>query len=337
MNADEQTSIQKAFLKKLESVIPPNTSLAGELADILEISTDSAYRRMRGETALSLDEAALLCKHFNISLDSLNEQQTGIVTFRYNLLNNNKDGFKLYLQSLLYDLKMIRAAKHNCIVYACEDIPVFHNFNYPDMAAFKMFYWMKSILNVPDLQGEQFAVSKIPEEFYTIGKQIYENYANIPSIEIWTETTLQSTIKQIEFYFDAGVFKTDNDALTVCNSLRQELTEIQNQAEASHKFTENEKKMGEENKYTVYFSEIEITNNCVLVEMGDIKAVYLGHLTFNSMSTTNKVYTGITEEWQNSIIKKSTQISGISEKQRYQFFKKAFKQVDQLIQKIKDE
>jgi len=42
-----------------------------------------------------------------------------------------------------------------------------------------------------------------------------------------------------------------------------------------------------------------------------------------------------TELWLNNIIKKSTLISGVSEKQRYQFFKKAFNILDNLIDKIK--
>ena len=40
-------------------------------------------------------------------------------------------------------------------------------------------------------------------------------------------------------------------------------------------------------------------------------------------------------EWMNTIIKKSTLISGISEKQRYQVFKKYFKYIDDLEEKIK--
>ena len=337
LDKDHQYSIQKHFLKKLESVIPSNTSLASELSDVLEISSDSTYRRLRGETSLSLDEAIKLCEHFNISLDSLGQQPEGLVTFKYNNLKREQGGFAIYLEALLKDLKAIRAVEYKKIVYASEDIPVFHNFNHLEVSAFKMFYWMKSILNVPELQGESFSISKIPQHYLDLGKQIYEEYANIPSIEIWTETTIQGTIKQIEFYHDAGIFESKEDALNVCEALRKELTHIQSQAEASHKFTDNNKNLNEESNYTVYFSEIEITNNCVLVEMGETKSVYLGHLSFNTISTVNQKYSEATQEWLNVIIKKSTLISGISEKHRYQFFKKAFQVLDRLIEKIEKE
>lgn len=336
MISEQKVTAQKSFLNKLQSVLPVNTSLVSELADILDVSTDSAYRRMRGETALTIDEVVTLCTHFNISFDSLNEQNNGSVTFSYNQLKNNSKDFFVYMEYVLKDLKAVHEATNRRIIYACEDIPIFHNFNYPSLAAFKMFYWMKSILNTPELQGELFDTTKIPESIPSTGKDLFNHYANIPSIEIWTETTIQSTIKQIEFYFDAGIFKTDQDALNICQALRQEITDIQSQAEASHKFINGQPNEKEETKYTVYFSEIEITNNCVLIDMGEIQSVYLGHFTFNTMKTNNKVYCKETEDWLNTIIKKSTLISGIAEKQRYQFFKKAFKSIDMLEQKIEN-
>jgi hypothetical protein len=80
----------------------------------------------------------------------------------------------------------------------------------------------------------------------------------------------------------------------------------------------------------VYHSDIEITNNCVLLNMGDANIVYLGHQSFNAMGTSNTTYCDETRKWFDNIIRKSTLISGVSEKLRYQFFQKAFKQIEEL-------
>jgi hypothetical protein len=50
------SNIQSAFFDRIRKTIPANVSLVDELAEILDVSRDSAYRRMRGETVLSLDE-----------------------------------------------------------------------------------------------------------------------------------------------------------------------------------------------------------------------------------------------------------------------------------------
>ncbi|MCF8298244.1 MAG: hypothetical protein K9J13_11920 [Saprospiraceae bacterium] len=336
MQTTNKDSIQLQFLKKIEDIIPSNSSLVYELSDILEISIDSAYRRIRSETALSIGDIIKLCDHFKISFDSFSHSESGNVTFNYTIMNKEEHSFEEFLSNLINDLKIINSAKESRIIYAAEDIPVFHNYKYPVLSAYKMFYWMKSIMNIPSLEDKKFDASKISDKFKEMANQIFELYTSIPSVEIWTDTTVASTVKQIGFYWDSGMFASIDDALMVCDDLKQEITDIQKQAELGKKFISEEFKNVNQENYSVYFSEIEITNNCVLVSIGNTKQVYLGHQTFNTMSTSNINYCNETEQWLNNIIRKSILISGVSETQRYQFFRKAFKSIDGLITKIKE-
>ena len=80
-----------------------------------------------------------------------------------------------------------------------------------------------------------------------------------------------------------------------------------------------------------------MTNNCVLVKLNELKVVYLSHQTFNTISTSNNKYSEETEVWLNNIMRKSNLISGISEKLRYQFFKKAFKVLEDLEERIRED
>jgi len=59
-------SAQTKLMQRLRDGLPENISFVDELADLLQVSTDSAYRRIRGETALSIEEIASICKKFKI-------------------------------------------------------------------------------------------------------------------------------------------------------------------------------------------------------------------------------------------------------------------------------
>ena len=48
--------IQTAFFEQIKNSLPSNLSLVDVIADELEISNDSAYRRIRGEKMLSFEE-----------------------------------------------------------------------------------------------------------------------------------------------------------------------------------------------------------------------------------------------------------------------------------------
>ncbi|NBR07721.1 MAG: hypothetical protein EBT92_18430, partial [Planctomycetes bacterium] len=67
-NAEKSFRFSEQFVKRIKKVVPANISLVDEMAGVLDISNDSAYRRLRGETAITLDEAMLLCQHFKIAL-----------------------------------------------------------------------------------------------------------------------------------------------------------------------------------------------------------------------------------------------------------------------------
>ncbi|MFW5793171.1 MAG: helix-turn-helix domain-containing protein [Bacteroidota bacterium] len=332
------SSKQTLFLKRIEDVLDSSTSLVFEIAELLGISNDSAYRRMRGETLLSIDEIIKLCDHFNISFDAFSKAETGAVTFAYNEMEDKTENLLLYLKGVLKDIKGILATPNCHITYASQDIPVFYHYNHPEMAAFKFFYWMRSIMNVTDVEMDKFNPGLIDPEIYSTARQIFDVYSQIPSTEIWTNATINSTLKQIEFYWDGGIFNSKEEAIAICNALKQEILSIQKQAETgkkNHKPGEND--IANEKNYELYYSEIEITNNCVLVNLNTLKAVYLSHFSFYTMKTMNDNYCNKTEKWLHSLLKKTTLISGVGEKTRNQFFNKAHRDIDNLILRIQKE
>lgn len=329
-------SDQVQFLKNIEDILPISISFVHELCDLLEISQDSAYRRLRGETTLSFEEILKICRHYNISFDSYSSVNPNSVTFSYDKLGKDKAGFLAYLKNLKNNIQMIKNAPNCEIIYAARDIPIFQNYCYPMFSAFKMFYYMKSIMNVTEFETEPFDPALVPEEYLNLALEIYKAYLEVPSIEIWTDQSIYSTLKQIEFYWEAGLFKSKEDALKVCEELGQQISDIQRNAAHSSKYSFDQNPV-EKNNYRFYNSDVEIANNTVLVKLGDMKMVFHSHHTFYIMSTSNKHYIEETALWLDNIMKKSTLISGVAEKQRYQFFKKINKGLQKLQERISED
>ncbi len=47
---------QEFLFQRIKELLPPHTTLVDSVAETLHISSDSAYRRIRGETPVVLDE-----------------------------------------------------------------------------------------------------------------------------------------------------------------------------------------------------------------------------------------------------------------------------------------
>ena len=62
---------QVEFLKFVQTRIPDHLNVVDTLGELLGIGADSTYRRLRGETALSFEEAQLISSYFGISMDAV--------------------------------------------------------------------------------------------------------------------------------------------------------------------------------------------------------------------------------------------------------------------------
>lgn len=326
--------IQIKFFERLKSSVPPNISLAAEIADILEISADGAYRRMRGESVLSMDELVKLCRHYKISPDLVvNTDDTG-ASFTFRKLVDKESGLSEYINNILADMQAIRASSPKHIIYAANDLPVFHQFMFPHYAAFKIFSWRRTILNITTSDTLKFNIANIMPEITDACKKIAELYTQIPSIEIWHDDTMASNLKLIEYAWDAGLFATKEDALIICKEFSELLTSVERQAARSSKFLKEEKWAENEGNFTMYQSELLLSNNHIFVTKGSEKKIYLSHNTFNTMATNNNSFCNETENWLKSLMQKSLMISGTAEKQRHKFFKNGQNKIAELVAKI---
>lgn len=329
--SNPERTVQQEFITRLKQTLPANKSLVDELSDILKVSNDSAYRRIRGETALTIDEVSKLCAHYRIPFDHFAQGDSGksSVTFQYNHLSSDFTRFEEYLSGLIAHMDSIRKTEPKEIIWCAEDVPIFHHFRFPKLSAFKLFYWSKSILNAPEYEDHKFNPNLMPASSMEKVRKIYDLYNKIPSIEIWTEDTLNSTLKQVEYYSESGLFATAQDAKDVLDEVEQMIKSLERQVAKSIKFTGEAPAAGDNVEFKLYCSDLMVGTNTILITAGSSKVCYLSINTFNSMATTNPGFHEENDRWVKNIIRKSTLISGVSEKQRMKFFKLLYDKIAQ--------
>jgi hypothetical protein len=93
-----EAQLQDYLFQRIKEKLSATASLADAVAETLFISNDSAYRRIRGETPLVLEEARTLCARFSISFDEVLHSKSNTVSFLYSKINNQDYSFEKYLQ-----------------------------------------------------------------------------------------------------------------------------------------------------------------------------------------------------------------------------------------------
>lgn len=316
----DQPGVQQIFFQHVKSNLAAHLSLVDEVAELLNISNDSAYRRIRGEKPLSFEELKSLCAHYQISLDQLFHLNNNSFLFNGPLTNNNNFGIELYLEHLLAQANYFNSFEHRELQYMGKDLFIFHCFGFHELTVFKIFFWMKTILQYP-FEGRDIAVlDSLRENVFKITARMSEAYNKLPSVEIWNDDIINATIRQIDYYKQSKLFPSDDYARNIYIELMTMIDHIEKQTEAGCKFVVNGKPTSTSASYKFYYNEFILGDNCNLAVLNNSKVVYINHSVLNIIMTKDPVFTEYIHQHFQNIMRKSTLMSYVGEKERRKFF-----------------
>lgn len=317
MNAAD---LQTSFFKHIKKHLQPHIALVDEVADILNISTDSAYRRIRGEKLLTFDEIHQLAKKYNLSLDQFLHLQSIAIIFSGDYIEHEDRGFENYLQNIVRQLSLFQSAMEKELLFFNKDIPLFHHFMFPELAAFKCYFWSRYNLNNPRFNRGQFLIQDFIDIFNEFGKKIFELYQEIPSVEIWNLDCINTTIRQVDYYRQSKIFKSNDDIHTIYTCLEKLIDHLEKQAEAGLKFPYGKSAVNSKVKYTVYINDFVLGDNTVIALIDGQKLAFLNHSVINYLVTQDEKFTSYIHKTMQILLKKSTLISETAEQERQRFF-----------------
>jgi hypothetical protein len=310
--------IQQTLFAQIKAQLPGNLSFVDEMAELLQLSPDSAYRRIRGETLLTLDEMMLLCGKYAISMDSLLHINGNSIVFTGQQIDFDSFELEAHLAHILQQLQMLAASPNGRMYYLAKDVPVFHYFQFAELAAFKFFAWLKTLLRHPDNGNKKFILAEaVNEKWQALSQRIWATYAEIAAEEIWSAETINSTIRQIEYCREAMLFDSEETVQLLYGQLLQMLDRIESQAANGHKTLADKRQGG---AFQLYYNGALLGDNTILMQLGEGRRVFINHGILNYINTGDENFCNYTFASLQHLIQKSSLLSKVGEKERNKFF-----------------
>jgi hypothetical protein len=95
---------------------------------------------------------------------------------------------------------------------------------------------------------------------------------------------------------------------------------MEKQADAGYKFVHNDAGKKPLSSFQLYYNEVIVGDNSATAVLNHTKLVYLPHSIFNFMATTDVRFCDNNYNHIQNLMKKSTLISNVSERERARFF-----------------
>lgn len=282
----ESNQLQQQLFSFLKECIPPHLSLVEELCDLLNLSHDSVYRRIRGEKPISLAELKIICEKYHISLDQLLQLENESVLFDAPGLNVMPAEFSDYLNAVLNQFKYFNSFTTREMHYLCKDSTIWNFYLFPELAAFKTFFWSKTINNQAALSNKMFSFEEFPyHDCFLLGQQVLKEYNQIPSVELWNLESMHSTLNQIAYYRDAGNFKSKHDLALVINAFVNMVDHLQLQAERGVKFMPGDTELSYRASIQFFINELILGNNTMVINLDGKKISMVTYSVFHYLFT----------------------------------------------------
>jgi len=307
---------QTTFLEFLKSELPINTSTIEAVATALDISYDAAHRRVSLKSKFSLDETIILSKYYNLSLDRLFETTSKeFVTIEKTKHIETEVELQQYFEDSYNSLVPLLKQKDCSILYSAKDIPLFYNLNGDALSRFKYYVWLK-LLN-PELATKSFENFAPSSTLIEAGKKLGSLYNNLNTEEIWDITSINSTLKQIYFYFQAGQVATKT-ALEFCDLLKKLIQAIAL------------KLVNKDVEFKLYYNELHLMNNNVLVNTPNAQMLYVPFTLLSYYKTSDKHTCNEAENFLKKQLQNSKLLNTAGERERNTFFNKIYSKINAL-------
>ncbi|MEE9408179.1 MAG: hypothetical protein V3V28_08900 [Polaribacter sp.] len=315
--------MEKAKLFELiKEKIPKNISFIDEIADVLDISYDASYRRIKGKTVLTLKEGLSLSSYFNINLndvsvDRKNHPEKIIVEKSHNLVSDNF--LHTFFDKSKEEITKIISSKNGQIYNCVKDFPFYHADN-GSLKKFRIYLFINMLSKDPNLKKIPF--SKFEPSYDIIEKYNFflKQYGNVSLVEIWNDSTIDNIINQIQYFFDVGL-TTKEEALSIADGLIDSLKLIEEQAK-------NNKRIESKESFHLYQNNLISLLNTIFMKSDTEKKVFVPFTNLTYFKVIDKNTTNQIEQHLKTQLEFSTNLTGESSVERNKFFNSMYQKIE---------
>ena len=320
---------QQHIIENLKKHLADHHSLADFLMLHLNISSDSAYRRIRGETSFTVQELSVLSEKTGASPNELmGTGSNGIVPFVPTLANELPYSYTGYLQQIAKQVNDVMALQDPQIIYASKDIPFFHCLLYPELAYFKHHFWTNIVMESDGIRVKPYLPDQDDDTIRHLQKDILKRYCSIQSSEIWNTESINGTLFQIDFYRNAGYFDNAAQIRTLYDKLAETLGHIEKEAALGKKYLPGTNYDIVADNFHMYYNQVTLSDNTILVSSSDIKIAVLNFGILSYLTCFDRGFCHSISRELDNLIRRSTKLSSGNMRHRSMFFNTIYEKIN---------
>ncbi|SHF02927.1 BetR domain-containing protein [Dysgonomonas macrotermitis] len=315
-NTMEKT-LNDIIVSTIHSHIPENVSPVHILTELLNLSKESVYRRLRGQIPFTFIEIIEISRHFGFSVEEIINQKYCNLEKGFEKDNQSEwqdsdiTNCQLFSGNIELYKNLQKAQKSNSFIVSTR-IPVFFTMSFNRITTFYLYKMTHQLKDVPfDFYFSDFEVI---EETASLRQQFIYHYNRIKNLTILIDKNcFQNVINEINYFYERNLLSAEDRAL-----LKEELFLVLDLVEQVARKGYNDYNT----KVDLFVSSLGVEANYAYYQFDNNTLSYcwtygFNNLTVNNDGNTTRIY----RKWFDSLKKYSTYITRCNHKQSSEFVK----------------
>ena len=308
---------------KILGRIPSNIKSSDYLAEVLNLSKESVYRRLKGIIPFTFEEILNLSTILDFSVDELLKDEKNEYAFfnlsTSKLLNTEEDEFvKTYMRHADNMEAVYKSQNNHIIISANRILRVLTN-SYDSLFRFYYYKWLHQFGHTS--LNFKYSNVQITDKLNEL-RQKLANYYETQNITFITDSNIiYNTIKEIRYYIDRGLIDGED-----IQSIKKDLKDFIDR----FFIFPSDKLHGQHTQYEVYISSLNIENNTSYIVYDDKIWTYYWVYSDIGIYTSDSELCMLQKDWLDSLKKYSILISNSNQKMQAELYNQFLAQLETL-------
>lgn len=320
----KDNELNKKIISYILRYIPENIKNVTFFTDLLNLSDESAYRRLRGDIPLTVEELYILSQELNFSIDDALAKDLpdnkALFDLKTDILAHPEETFLNILKTYSDDVSKERNAENRIGLISLNHLILPFTFRYASLFKFNYYKWIHQTQDVSfNFSYSDVVITSEMNSLRSKAAELSDSVDN--TIIIVDQNMYLHTIKDIQYYYRRNLLTQDELQL-----IKKEFLFMIEQTEKVVQTGFN--RFGKSRFF--YLSPLSIKSNIILVEYdGEM----ISHIWYNSLtpiSTSNPKLCQAHKRWLNSLKKYSSLISQSNEILSAEFFNKQREYINEM-------
>ncbi|WP_163320795.1 helix-turn-helix domain-containing protein [Dysgonomonas sp. 520] len=314
-------NIRTSIINKLLELMPPQTKPVDYLSDILDISKESAYRRLSGKMSFDIEELVTLSEELGFSLDelvALSDRNSKIV-IDIKVEKDPKQGFMERMKRFKKSIDDRLSDEYSYSVAALNYLPSELCVHYNNL--FKLSYYIWLYWKDQNLHRTKYSEVEISPELEKLRKSIESNVKQTKNNTLILDPNVFLGPLNLVLYFHSLNLITEDEKKVIKEELHSMLDSMEKEIRC-------EDLLDVRNFY--YLSNLNIDVNSGYYSWNDNTASFFSFNFFNRIVINKPEIYEAHKEWFLSLKRHSILITGSDEMAQAKYFRKQREYVNRL-------